>query len=219
MEPTDLTVTVAHKGFAWVTVDTYGRAAHGSRYEEGVDAIARMGKFLVAVEQLGEDYLDEAGHPLVGHRSIHASLIEGGTELSTYPDHCRARFERRTLPGENPAGIVEELEQLCAELAKQDSDFRADVELDFTRSGYELQRDAPVVEALAAAYKETAGDPPEYSGTSGWLDSALLGEAGIPTVIFGPTGTGAHAAVEYVTLDSIVTGAAVLAHMIVASCG
>jgi len=159
------------------------------------------------------------GQPLVGHRSIHASLIEGGKELSKYPERCVARFERRTLPGEDPSGIVDELDQLCRELAEEDPTFRHHIELDFTRHGYEVGREETVVQTLASAIRSVTGDEPEYRGSSGWLDSALLGEAGIPTVIFGPDGVGAHSAVEYVTLTSILTGARVLAESIIELCG
>ena len=56
-EPTGLDVCVAHKGFTWLTVETEGRAAHGSRYDEGVDAIAQMGRVLVALERLEREVL------------------------------------------------------------------------------------------------------------------------------------------------------------------
>jgi len=155
----------------------------------------------------------------VGARSIHASLIEGGKELSTYPDHCEARFERRTLPGEDPGRAADELEELCAELAQEDPLFDYRVSLDFTRNGYEVDRDEPVVGALARAMKKVLGVSPAYAGSTGWLDSALLGRAGIPTVIYGPAGAGAHSAVEYVSVASVVDGARVLGETIVELCG
>jgi acetylornithine deacetylase len=167
-----------------VAVETFGRAAHGSNHREGIDAIVKMGKVLVAVEELGRRYLAGDGHPLVGHPSIHGSIIQGGRELSTYPDHCTAQFERRTLPAEDPAGVAQEFEKLCAQLT------------------------------AAVADRE-----PVYGGSAPWLDSALLGAAGIPTVIFGPEGVGAHAAEEWVSLSSVVLGAQVLAETIVRLCG
>ncbi len=218
MEPTSLDLHLAHKGFAWVAVETFGRAAHGSNHEEGVDAIAKMGKVLVAVEELGRRYLAEAGHPLVGPRSIHGSLIQGGRELSTYPDHCTAQFERRTLPGENPAGIAGELEKICADLAATDPDFRARVTLGLTRNGYEVDRKEKIVKALAAAVESTTGREARYAGSAPWLDSAILGAAGVPTVIFGPEGIGAHSAEEWVSVSSVVKGAEILAEAIVRFC-
>ncbi|MDP2857197.1 MAG: ArgE/DapE family deacylase [Bacillota bacterium] len=218
-EPSGLSLTVAHKGFAWVSVATLGKAAHGSRYSEGIDAIAKMGKMLVSVEDLGKAYLKEAAHPLCGHKSIHASLIEGGTELSTYPAYCKAQFERRTLPGEDPAGIAAELESICGALKQEDPQFQAEVTLDFTRDAYEVSRDQPVVVAIASAFKEVVGEDIEFGGGSGWMDSALLGAAGIPTAIFGPGGKGGHSREESVSMRTILTGAQVLAKAILAVCG
>lgn len=219
MEPTDLTLHLAHKGFTWVAVETFGRAAHGSNHAEGVDAIAKMGKVLVAVDELGRRYLAEPGHPLVGPRSIHGSLIQGGRELSTYPDHCTAQFERRTLPGENPGGVAAELEGICAGLAAEDPDFKARVTLGLTRSGYEISRKEKVVRALGEAVSAVTGKPTGYAGSAAWLDSAILGAAGIPTVIFGPRGVGAHSAEEWVSVSSVITGAQILAETIVKFCG
>ncbi|MCL6580356.1 MAG: ArgE/DapE family deacylase [Firmicutes bacterium] len=219
MEPTGLEIHLAHKGFAWVAVETFGRAAHGSRHEEGVDAITRMGRVLVEAEKLGRHFLEEPGHPLCGKRSIHASIIQGGRELSTYPERCTAQFERRTLPGEDPAVVAEELEAICRNLAAEDPSFRARVTLGLTRSGYEVDRDERVVRALAEAYQAVVGKEPAYGGSAPWLDSALLGAAGIPTVIFGPSGAGAHSAEEYVTVSSVVQGATILAEAIIHICG
>jgi acetylornithine deacetylase len=219
MEPTALALHLAHKGFAWVAVETFGRAVHGANHREGLDAIIKMGKVLTSVEEMGRGYLAEEGHPLVGHRSIHGSIIQGGRELSTYPDHCTAQFERRTLPAEDPAGVAAEFEDLCARLGSADPDFRARVTLGLTRSGYEVDRGHKVVETLAEAVKDIAGRKPTFAGSAAWLDSALLGAAGIPTVIFGPEGAGAHAAEEWVSISSVVLGAQVLAETILRICG
>jgi len=218
MEPTNLALHLAHKGFAWVAVETFGRAAHGSDHARGVDAITKMGKVLVAVEELGRRFLAEPGHPLAGPRCIHGSLIQGGTELSTYPEHCTAQFERRTLPGEDPAVAAAELERICADLAAGDPDFKSRVTLGLVRRGYEVDRKEKVVQALAEATAAVTGREPGYGGSAAWLDSALLGQAGIPTVIFGPEGGGAHSSEEWVSVSSIVEGAQILAEAIVRLC-
>ena len=218
LEPTNLELCIAHKGFAWASLEVFGRAAHGSLYKEGVDAIANMGKLLVEVSQLGDDYQKETGHPLVGQRSIHWSLIEGGKELSTYPDYCKAKLERRTLPEEDPAKVTEEINQICERLASKDPKFRAKVTLDFTRKGYEICKGERIVRILATAIETNTGTKPRFSGSGGWMDSAILGAAGIPSVLFGPSGEGAHAAQEWVSLSSITRGATILAQAIVEFC-
>jgi acetylornithine deacetylase len=217
-EPTDLGVCVAHKGFVWARVDVAGVAAHGSRPLEGVDAIVKAGKFLAELEAL-EERLKERTHPLLGAPSVHASTIRGGRELSTYPDFCRIELERRTLPGENSALVERELQTILREIRSRDNNFRANLEILFSRPPLEVDPSLPIVEALRGACSHVLGRIPDFSGMSGWLDSALLAEAGIPTVIFGPTGYGLHGAEEFVEFDSVAATAGVLAETILTFCG
>ena len=94
-EPTDMAVGLAHRGFIWYQVETFGRAAHGSRYSEGIDANMRMGRFLAELDKLEQELLQRSPHPLAGPPSLHASLISGGTELPVYAAHCLLQLERR----------------------------------------------------------------------------------------------------------------------------
>lgn len=210
---------IAHKGFAWVTVETLGKAAHGSNYDEGVDAVSMMGRFLARVDALNAIYEAEPKHPLCGRKSIHASLIEGGKELSTYPNYCRARFERRTLPKEDPSGIVDEFSAIIRDLQAQDPRFDARLTLDFVRNGYEIAPDHPLVKTLTIAIREVTQDEAPLVGAYGWLDSAVLGAKGIPTVIYGVGGDGAHDVVESCFVSDIVKCANVVADLIVRLCG
>ena len=100
-EPTDLQIAVGHKGFAWIEIVTRGRAAHGSRPKDGRDAIVRMGRVLTRLEALDRELQARAPHPIMGTGSLHASLISGGRELSSYPDRCELKIERRTIAGES----------------------------------------------------------------------------------------------------------------------
>lgn len=210
---------IAHKGFAWVTVETVGKARHGSRYLEGIDAIAMMGRFLARMDALNAKYQKEAPHPLCGHKSIHASLVEGGTALSTYPGQCTARLERRTLPREDPRLIVEELAAITRDLQAQDERFSATLRLDFVRDGYEIDPSHPLVGTLTQAMLRQMGGQPTLVGAGGWKDSAILGAKGIPTVIFGAGGQGAHSLEEWAEMGNVLTCARVLADVIVALCG
>jgi acetylornithine deacetylase len=209
-EPTDLQLCVAHKGFAWAGVTTHGRAGHGSRRADGIDAIAHMGRVLVALERLDAQLQERAAHPLLGHGSLHASLIGGGSELSTYPARCQLDFERRTLPGETAESVAAELQDILNELSGQDPRFSATAELTLFRPPLETSLDQPIVVALARAGQQITGQPLPISGATFWMDAALLGAAGIPTAIFGPRGAGLHADVEWVDLASVQACADVL---------
>jgi acetylornithine deacetylase len=181
-EPTGLRACVAHKGFVWAEIETRGKAAHGSRPEFGEDAIVRMGPVLTRLDELGER-LKQTEHPLLGPPSVHASLIEGGQELSSYPERCTLQIERRTLPGETDDAVREELQALGGTLT-----------MGLSRPPFEADDDELI---RLVSTEEPIGDP-------AWMDSALTAAKGIPTVVFGPAGAGAHAADEWVDLDSVV---------------
>jgi acetylornithine deacetylase len=218
-EPTDLQLCVAHKGFAWAGVTTYGRAAHGSRRADGIDAIAHMGRVLAALERLDAQLQERPAHPLLGHGSLHASLIGGGSELSTYPARCRLDFERRTLPGETAESVMAELNVILHELSAHDPRFSATAELTLFRPPLETSLDQPIVVALAQAGRQVIGQTPPIAGATFWMDAALLGAAGIPTAIFGPRGAGLHADVEWVDLASVQACAEVLVAAARSFCG
>lgn len=218
-EPTALDICVAHKGFLWATVRTEGRAAHGSDYRAGVDAILHMGRVLAALERLDRDVLPRRTHPLLGRPSVHASVIEGGEGLSTYPPSCRLALERRTLPEEHEEDVRAELQTLLDALGRDDPRFRASLEVTGMRPGLEADRRAGIVEVLSHVCADVRGSAPAYVGAAFWCDAALLAQAGIPTVIFGPSGAGWHAQVEYADLPSVVTCARILARVVAEFCG
>src|SRR5918998_4474368 len=110
-EPTELEIAVAHKGFLWAEVEVAGRAAHGSRPHLGVDAIVKAGPVLTALGELDES-LAAREHPLLGRGSVHASVIEGGAELSSYPARCVLGLERRTLPADTRDDVERDLAAL-----------------------------------------------------------------------------------------------------------
>ncbi len=210
-EPTDVRICVAHKGFAWLTLTTYGTAAHGSRYMEGVDAINHMQYLLKMISTLEQKVFVDDLHPLLGRNSVHASLISGGLGLSTYPDQCSLQIEHRYLPDLQADEIVKLWQDEIDDLTKTIPDFSATVKLDFERPGYEIERDAPIVQTMHHAFNEVMQTEPPYMGLYAWLDSAIMGRAGIPTVILGPGGAGMHAAVEYVNLQDVFDCAAIIA--------
>jgi acetylornithine deacetylase len=209
-EPTDLQIGVAHKGFAWVEVETRGRAAHGSRPADGVDAILRMGRVLGLLEALDSQLQVREPHPRLGVASLHASIITGGRELSSYPDACRLEMERRTLPGESESTPEEEVRHILERLRAEDASFESVSRLRFARPPYEIHEDHPVPEALASA-AHACGVRANRVGMSFWTDAAVLGGAGTPAVLFGPGGAGLHSTEEYVTIADVIACRNVLA--------
>ncbi|MEZ4417336.1 MAG: M20/M25/M40 family metallo-hydrolase [Gemmatimonadota bacterium] len=209
-EPTELEICIAHKGFLWVELVTHGRAAHGSRFREGIDANLRMGRVLAALEPLERALREGTGHALLGPGSMHVGTLHGGAGLSVYADRCVAGLERRTLPGERTDEILAELQGLLDTLTWQDPSFRAELRLLLERAPFEAHDGSDVVRTLDRAFAQVQGASPRRQGGSYWMDAAFIQAAGIDTVVFGPSGTGAHADVEWVDLDSLQTHCRVL---------
>lgn len=201
-EPTDLDIAVCHKGFAWSEIVTTGRAAHGSRPADGVDAIVHMGRVLVALGDLDRRLQAGERHPRLGTASLHASIISGGRELSSYPDRCVLQVERRTIPGEPETALNAEVAAILAQLAAADAAFAGTASALFARPPYEIDDAHPLPDVLGTAAR-AAGCRAATIGMSFWTDAAVLGAAGIPSVLFGPTGAGLHSVEEWVDLASV----------------
>ena len=202
-EPTDLEIAVGHKGFAWVEIAVEGKAAHGSRPADGQDAILRLGRVLSRLEALDGALQARPPHPLVGTGSLHASTIEGGRELSSYPDRATLQMERRTLPTEPESIALHEVQQILDALAREDPSFKATATSMFSRPAYEIAGDHDLPQVLAEAVA-AAGAQTRTTGASFWTDAAVLGHAGIPSVLFGPGGAGLHSTEEYVNVADVI---------------
>lgn len=202
-EPTDLAVAVAHKGFSWIEITTEGRAAHGSRPAEGCDAIVKMGKVLARLDLLNRKLQNSTPHSLLGCPSLHASFVSGGREMSTYPDKCVLKMERRNLTGEADGVALSDVEEILSSVRSEDPEFVASAKLLFERPPYQTPEGhrlpALLEEATRAAGRETRREGMTY-----WTDAAVLGQAGIPSVIFGPGGSGYHGLEEYVNVDEVL---------------
>ena len=205
-EPSELRLILAHKGFMWIEIETTGRAAHGSRFDLGESAIARMAPIITALHKLDASTLRGRNHPLTGPASLHAAVVEGGSGWSTYADTCRLRVERRTIPREHPDDVFDEIAALVRRV-----DPAAEARRVFERAPSTCHEDEEVARAVRDAGTSVLGTPPAVAGVAYWMDAAVFTEAGIPTVNIGPSGEGAHAAVEWVDVESVVTCARILA--------
>jgi len=203
-EPTDLEIAVGHKGFAWVDIVVEGRAAHGSRPAEGQDAILRLGRVLSRLEALDRTLQARPPHPLVGTGSLHASIVRGGHELSSYPDRATLQMERRLLPSEPESTALDEVQQILGALTAEDATFRGTGTAVFSRPAYEVPIDHELPRMLADALARVGGTP-RITGASFWTDAAVLGHAGTPSILFGPGGAGLHSIEEYVNVADVLT--------------
>jgi len=203
-EPTDMKIAVGHKGFQWVEVTTQGIAAHGSRPADGRDAIVRMGRVLSRLEKLDRELQARPPHPVPSTASLHASLIVSGRELSTYPDRCTLDMERRTIEGEAGQCALEEAEKIISDLRREDPEFKASARFLFARPPY-LTPAGHILPRMLESALAKKGTEPVRGGMSFWTDAGILGEAGIPSVVFGPRGAGLHSVSEYVIAEDVIT--------------
>lgn len=211
-EPTDLQIGIGHKGFAWFEIETAGRAAHGSRPREGRDAIFRMGRVLERLEELDRELQARPPHPIMGTASLHASVIEGGREWSSYPDRCALRVERRTISGESAESAGQEIATILDRLVNGDPEFAATWKAVFARPPYETPAGHGIIESLRICAQKwrIVADP---VGMTFWTDAAILGGAGVPSVLFGPGGAGLHSTEEYVNIADVIACRDVLAQL------
>jgi acetylornithine deacetylase len=212
-EPTRLAICPAHRGFVWTEIEFTGRAAHGSRYDIGVDAIRHAGLVLAELDVLEKGALRSRSHPLLGRASLHASTISGGIGMSTYPDRCTLTIERRTIPGETAEHAVQEVRDACDRVMQANPGFSAAVRLLTAQLPSDVSTEAPVVKSLERALN-AEGLESRIEGMSAWTDAAILNEAGIPAVCFGPGDIAlAHAAEEWVPVNEIEKATDVLARV------
>ena len=213
-EPTRLAICPAHRGFVWMDIVVTGRAAHGSRYDIGVDAITHAGLLLAQLERLERTRESGPRHHLLGRGSLHASKIQGGVGMSTYPELCNLAIERRTLPGESAEKALGEIRDAFASVRAEHPQFAARVTLNTAQLPSDVPVDSPIVKRLRGAL-EREGVPVKIEGLSAWTDAAPLNEAGIPTICFGPGDIAlAHAAEEFVPIEEIDVATRVLTRVV-----
>ncbi len=217
-ESTELDIAIAHRGFIHLEVETIGRAAHGSRFEEGIDANMRMGYFLAELDKLEKDLRNREGHSLIGPPSLHAGVLKGGEGPSTYAASCMLQIERRTNPGETEKQVVGEIQTIIDRLSAADPTFKATQKTLIVRNPFEVDPNLDLIQALQEAATEVLGKQPVLVGQPYWMDTALLSDAGFKTVAMGPIGAGAHSKEEWVDLESVAKMGQVLAQTMLIYC-
>ncbi len=208
-EPTELQIVNAHKGVVRWHLHTPGRSCHSSKPEQGINAIYRMGRLLVGIEQFAEQLRKSKTDPLLGPPTLSIGRIEGGVSVNVIPEHCRIEVDRRLIPGEEPLQAPEELTAFLRRFPGVDFPFTADPPW-MHLPALSPKGSEGLVSRLGAAIRSVRGScqvlPVPY-GT----DAATLTKAGVPAVVFGPGDiTQAHTCDEWVALDQVEEAAEIL---------
>jgi diaminopropionate ammonia-lyase family len=200
-EPTSQQIGYAHKGFLWVEIDILGVAAHGSMPDVGVDAILLAGAVQTALLEYTKELPSD---DRLGKASLHAGLIQGGQEPSSYPDKCTLTVEFRTIPSQTSASITRDVKNILERVASNNPGLRyAEPRVTFSRPAYALDEKDKFLETFVSSVTTTLGDMPKPVSLPFWCDAALLYEQGIPAVVYGPKGEGLHGKDEWVSVDSV----------------
>jgi acetylornithine deacetylase/succinyl-diaminopimelate desuccinylase family protein len=187
-EPTGLDVVAAHKGVDRYRITVFGRAAHGSTPEKGINAIVQASRLIVALDDQLIRSGDQPAHPLLGAASYNIGTIEGGVSRNTVPDRCTFDLEKRYLPGDDPAHIRGELERVAEQTVGiggvelvRDPGYSQVPHLPF-----DIAPDHSLVRTLARSVRETTGREPEITGWPAFTDASVLQALGTPAVVCGP---------------------------------
>ena len=204
-EPTDLCVVNSHKGFVWLEVDVHGVAAHGSRADLGVDAIAKAGHFLAELDRYAKRLHESNSESPVGPPTIHASLIKGGEEASSYPALCSITLERRTIVGETASSIEQEIKEILESTRARIDGFSFSLRVTASRPALEKPHDTSFCDLVCEEVGTAMGELATVKAEPYWTDCALLAAESIPTLLWGPIGAGLHAKEEWADVESIRT--------------
>jgi acetylornithine deacetylase/succinyl-diaminopimelate desuccinylase family protein len=214
-EPTDLDAVVASKGVLRWRLRTRGRAAHSSKPHLGINAVTKMARIIVAIEEKFPAVFQSRQHPLLGLPTLNVGVIQGGLQVNQVPDSCTIELDRRLLPGETKESVWNEFETLLSQL--QACDPELEVEMDepmLEDCVLETDPSERIVQVISRVLREVTGHN-HLVGVPYGSDASKLARAGIPSVILGPGNINqAHAAVEYVDLDQVALAAEVYARSI-----
>ena len=200
LEPTEQNIGVGHKGFSCFEVEIIGKAAHGSRPSQGIDAILPLRAALDELDKIQSELLNREADPLLGHATLHSSIIRGGTGRYVIPSESRLQWDRRILPGESHQALNLELDRVIQAVKSHPGNHEVKGKEIFARRPYRVSDEAEVLKQLQKESPQS-----KLIGLSFWADSALSGMAGIPSILFGPVGHGAHAVDEWVSLKSLIS--------------
>ena len=221
--PTHASLGIAHKGFAWFEVTIHGRASPGFLFDTGIDAISRAGYFLVALDKYSKRLIEEGpNHPSLGPGSVHASIVKGGVDLSSYPAICSIQLERRTVLDEPIHRLKADVDELLKTCTQDSFALSYESKTTLSRPTFEIAPDHPFVSLVADQIKQTTGKEAKMSAEAFWTDASLLAEKDIPVVIYGPIGESPSPQAPdegWVDLQSLATVAETLIGISQAFCG
>ncbi len=214
-EPTSLETVVTSKGVLRWRIRTHGRAAHSSKPHLGINAISKMSKLIMALDEKLLPNYRLRQHPLLGSPTLAVGTIQGGIQVNQVPESCSIEIDRRLLPGETQQTVWKELSGLISELQVEDPELKVEMEPPVLEDlAMETPASARVVQVVHSVSQRVRGTN-SLVGVPYGSDASKLSRAGIPSIILGPGSIDrAHAAEEYVELDQVARAAEIYTRII-----
>ncbi len=214
-EPTAVKVVAATDGHMYLRLTAHGQAAHTSAPHYGINAIYLMNDVIRVLRQRAEAEYPLRRHPLCGSPKLTVSMIQGGTSEHIVPDACQIAIDCRVIPGESCEGMRQEIEGWLA----TDLDERTFARIEFHEPSLAIPPlqtavDHWIVQSLHGAAGRVL-EKAEIAGVPYNTNASHLAAAGVPSVVFGPGDVAqAHARVEFVESEQVVSAARILAEFL-----
>ncbi|KPJ52421.1 MAG: hypothetical protein AMS16_06405, partial [Planctomycetes bacterium DG_58] len=205
-------VFIAEKAALFTQITSYGKQAHGSTPEKGVNAIKNLMEVLQRIDRMTFDVTE---HGLLSAPTYNLGMIQGGVAPNVVPARCTADLDMRYLPGDSAETILKKMEGICRDVEKELPDARFELKVTMADTPIELPEDHPLVKAIVEETASAVGAAPEIAGMSGSTVAKFCMTHGIPAVNFAPGEEHvAHMANEFVRIDSLVEFAYVLTRIV-----
>ncbi|GAG37505.1 unnamed protein product, partial [marine sediment metagenome] len=162
-EPTQLSICRAHKGVLRYDIRTSGRAAHASRPDEGINAIAKTGRVILTMDRLARR-VSRIRNPLLGRASMAMTLIAGGVADNVIPPQCRLTLDRRFLPEERTEDIQGQIESALQELRKEDEEIQLELLESHRANAAITPEEAEIVQTALKCRRDVLNDDAGASG-------------------------------------------------------
>jgi succinyl-diaminopimelate desuccinylase len=202
-EPSANQVFVAHKGALWLELTTYGKTAHGSMPEHGINAISAMNHFLSALESYTFTY---EPHPILGGPTLNVGTIQGGVKTNVVPDQCTTTLDIRSVPGQDHAQIADEIIQLLKNACEK-TGAACEWRVMNDMASIATPKDDAFIQLAVQTAKEHFSRTLEPRGVNYYTDGSVYGPhlKHVPILIFGPgEPTLAHQPDEYVEIEKFM---------------
>ncbi|WP_432949292.1 M20 family metallopeptidase [Kribbella sp. CA-253562] len=208
-EPTELQTIIGARGDSYLRVEVHGRACHAGNPADGANAIYGAAAVVAKIERLHAE-LARSPHPLLGPATWSVGQINGGTGGSIVPAECVLVADRRLLPGESPAAVLDDLRQRVAALHLEDRGLTVDLAMPMEMPAFETPADAELVRTTDSALAAAGGPGLPLGGWTAACDGGYVArDLGVPVVVLGPGSvtSQAHRADESVAVDELLIAA------------